>query len=143
MKFENTIIINKPINEVFAYLRNIENLPQWNYAISQTKQVTPGAVKVGTQYVQERSLPRQMTEKLEVTAYQSPTLLEISGGFGPFPQGTSTYRLTPIENTKTLLENKIALEIHGLLQIAAPLASMKLKGAVAQNLDVLKRIIEK
>lgn len=143
MKFENTIVINKPIDEVFAYLKDITNLPQWNYAIRQTRQITPGAPAVGTQYIQERTFPRQMTEMIAVTAYQPPSLLEISGGFGLFPQGKSIYRLTAVEGAKTLLENEIQLDVHGLLQIAAPLASIKFKGAVAQNLDVLRDILEK
>lgn len=142
MKFENTIVINRPPNEVFAYLADLERLPAWNYAIKKTTQVTEGPVQVGTRYIQERTLPQPMTEELEVTEYQQDVLLRVAGGFGPFPAGQSTYRLEPIRGGKTVLQNEIELEAKGLLRLAAPLASIKIKDAVAQNLEVLKKIVE-
>lgn len=143
MKFENTIIITKPITEVFSYLANLEQLPDWNYAIRRTTKTTPGAVHIGTRYLQERTLPHPMTEELEITAYTPNTLLEFSGGFGPFPLGKSTYHLSPLsDGTQTIIQNEIKLQTRGIPQILASLGSMKIKMAVAQNLEVLKDILE-
>lgn len=142
MKFENTIVINKPIEQVFTYLARLEHLPDWNYAISRTTKITSGSVGIGTRYLQERNLSHPMTEELEISAFQPLQLLSISGGFGPFPKGTSTYRLAKVDKSKTLLQNEMTLEIKGMLQFIAPIASMKIKAAVAQNLDTLKRILE-
>ncbi len=142
MKFENTIVINKPVKEVFSYLADVERLPDWNYAIRRTTKVTPGPVHVGTRCTQERSLPHPMTEAPEITAYEQNVLLEISGGFGPFPVGSSSYHLEALDGGRTLLRNEIQLDVKGLLQLAAPLASLKLKAAVGQNLEVLKQNIE-
>jgi uncharacterized protein YndB with AHSA1/START domain len=33
--FENAVRIARPVQEVFTYLADAENLPQWNYAIEQ------------------------------------------------------------------------------------------------------------
>jgi uncharacterized protein YndB with AHSA1/START domain len=142
MKFENTIVINKPAEQVFDYLAHLEHLPDWNYAIRHTTKQTPGAVGVNTRYLQERSLPYPMTERLEITAYEPSRLLKVSGGFGPFPEGASTYHLTPMDGGKTLLQNEIELKVKGILQLAVPIGTMKIKAAVAQNLYELKRILE-
>jgi uncharacterized protein YndB with AHSA1/START domain len=32
--FENTVLIARPIEDVFAFLSDLENVPKWNYAIS-------------------------------------------------------------------------------------------------------------
>lgn len=141
MKFENTIIIEKPAAEVFNYLVNLEHLPDWNYAIKRTMQITPGEPKVGTRYTQERTLPRHMTEQLEIITLKPNSLLTISGGFGPFTSGTSTYSLEQIDSAKTLLRNTIHLQVGGALQLVAPLATLKIKAAVAQNLQALKQIV--
>lgn len=142
MKFENTIVINKPEKQVFAYLARLEHLPDWNYAIRRTVTMTPGNQAVGARYLQERTLPRPMTETLEITAYTQDTLLEISGGFGLFPAGKSTYKLSAIDHEKTIVQNEIELEVKGLIRPLASIAALKIKAAVAQNLVVLKHILE-
>ena len=34
--FENTMMIRRPIEDVFAFLSDFENVPRWNYAIVET-----------------------------------------------------------------------------------------------------------
>jgi uncharacterized protein YndB with AHSA1/START domain len=34
--FENTVIIRRPVEEVFSFLADFENVPRWNYAIVET-----------------------------------------------------------------------------------------------------------
>jgi polyketide cyclase/dehydrase/lipid transport protein len=83
--FENTVMIRRPIEEVFAFLSDFENVPKWNYAILETHKVSEGPVGVGTIYQQVRSVPSRSEERFEVTAYNPPRELEIGGQLGPFP----------------------------------------------------------
>jgi hypothetical protein len=55
--FENTVMIRRPIEEVFGFLSDFENVPKWNYAIVETHKVSQGPVGVGTIYQQVRSVP--------------------------------------------------------------------------------------
>ena len=48
--FENTVTIRRPIAAVFAFLADFENIPAWNYAIVETRKVSPGPVGVGTTF---------------------------------------------------------------------------------------------
>ena len=70
--FENTVMIRRPIEDVFAFLSDFENVPKWNYAIVETRKVSEGAVGVGTIYHQVRSVPSRSEERFEVTAYNPP-----------------------------------------------------------------------
>jgi len=36
MDFANTVTIERPEQEVFAFLADFENVPKWNYAIVET-----------------------------------------------------------------------------------------------------------
>jgi uncharacterized membrane protein len=38
--FENTVMIRRPIEEVFGFLADFENIPTWNYAIVETHKVS-------------------------------------------------------------------------------------------------------
>jgi carbon monoxide dehydrogenase subunit G len=43
----DTLAIRRPVDDVFAFLADFENIPTWNYAIAQTKKTSPGPVGVG------------------------------------------------------------------------------------------------
>lgn len=45
--FENTVTIQRPAEEVFAFLADFENIPKWNYAIEDTSKTTAGPVGAG------------------------------------------------------------------------------------------------
>src|SRR6266851_3914653 len=68
--FENTVTIQRPAEQVFAYLANFENVPAWNYAIEKTSKSSPGPVGVGTTYRQLRSVPRRSQEGFQVTIFE-------------------------------------------------------------------------
>lgn len=139
MKFENEVTINKPINQVFAYLVDLERLPEWNYAIVRTAKITDGNPTIGTKYQQERSLPKPMTEQLEITDLKENELLEVSGGFGPFRFGVSRYELSSLSPDSTLVRNKVELTAEGPMRLAAPILAPQIRSAVAQNLQVLRQ----
>jgi uncharacterized membrane protein len=35
--FENIVKIRRPVEDVFAFLADFENVPAWNYAIVETR----------------------------------------------------------------------------------------------------------
>ncbi len=139
--FQNNLTIQRPIQEVFAFLVNFDNVPTWNYAIVQTRKTTPGPVGVGTTYRQIRSIPRRSEEEFEVTAFEPPVRLEIDGRIGPLT-ATLGYLLAP-RGDGTHLTNAVALEpASGALRLAAPLGASRIRAAVAANLGKLKQTLE-
>jgi uncharacterized protein YndB with AHSA1/START domain len=140
MQFTNTITIDRPVAEVFAFLAQLENLPRWNYAISETRKISIGPIGAGARYEQTRTIPTRSTETFEITAYEPDRTLAIRGTFGPFP-GRFTYELEPMGN-HTRLVNTVDLEPSGLVSIVAPLLTSRVKAAVAANLGALKQLLE-
>jgi carbon monoxide dehydrogenase subunit G len=137
--FENTVIIQRPVEEVFAFLADFENLPKWNDAIVETTKVSPGPVGVGTTYHQTRSTPTRSQERFQVTAFQPPRRLEVQGQIGPF-RARIGYLLEP-SGSGTRLRNPVDLGSLGPLTVVAPLATSRVKHAVAANLDTLKQLL--
>ena len=139
--FENTVTIERPAEDVFAFLADFENVPTWNYAIERTAKTSPGPVGVGTTYRQTRSIPRRSEEGFEVTVFEPMSRLAIQGQIGPF-RTRASYELTPMAGG-TRLTNEVNLEpSSGVLRLVAPLAVPRVKAAVAQNLGKLKRVLE-
>jgi uncharacterized protein YndB with AHSA1/START domain len=140
MRFTNTIAIHRRPADVFAFLAQLENLPQWNYAISETRKVSAGPVGVGSKYVQTRTVPSRSEEAFEVTEYEPDRRLSISGTLGRFPTN-ATYLLEAVGDG-TRLTNDMDLRPPGVLGVVAPLATSRVKAAVAENLAVLKQLLE-
>ena len=140
ISFTNTIHINRPVAEVYAYLSDLEHTPDWNWAITKTKKTTPGPVTVGTHYRQTRSVPQPGTEILEITALETSQVIEVRGTLAQFAAHLS-YHLDE-RNGRTELTNTVNLEANGALRLVAPALSRRIKGAVAENLDELKRRLE-
>ncbi|WP_203976529.1 SRPBCC family protein [Planotetraspora silvatica] len=139
MRFTNAVRIERPVGTVFDYLADLRNLPAWNYAIRETRPVTPGPAGLGSVYQQVRSLPQVMRERLEIVEYERGRRLVIEGGFGPF-QGRAIYDLEG-SATATHLVNRFELEA-GSLKVPSGLAARGMAVAVARNLRVLKDLLE-
>ena len=67
MHFENTLEIARDPRVVYTYLADLEHTPEWNWAITSTRKMTPGPVGVGTRYRQTREVPRPAVELFELT----------------------------------------------------------------------------
>ncbi len=140
MRFVNEVEIDRPVDEVFAFLADFENVPRWNYAIEETIKVSQGPVVVGTVYRQVRSIPRRAEESFEVTSFERDRRLAIKGTLGPFASELQ-YRLEPVREG-TSVTNEVELKPRGILGIVGTLATSRVKEAVAGNLSQLKRLLE-
>ena len=139
--FENTVTIQRPTKEVFAFLADFENIPKWNYAIEDTSKTSAGPVAVGTRYRQTRSVPSRNVESFEVTVFEPASRLAIHGQIGPF-QATISYELEARAGATRLVNNVELDPSQAMLGLAAPLATPRIKAAVAQNLGELRLILE-
>jgi uncharacterized protein YndB with AHSA1/START domain len=140
VKFTNVVTINRPRPVVFAYLAHLENIPRWNYAISQTRKLTSGPVGVGTRYHQIRTLPTPSEETFEVVEFEPDRRLSIDGGLGPF-RGRVAYILES-GNASTTLTNTMDLRPSAPLGVVARLAAPQARSAVMANLNTLKQLLE-
>jgi uncharacterized protein YndB with AHSA1/START domain len=139
--FENTVTIQRPADEVFAFLADFENIPRWNYAIEETRKASAGPVGVGTRYRQTRTVPSRSVEGFEVTVFEPARRLAMHGQIGPF-QATISYELEAVAGATQLVNNVELDPSQAMLRLAAPLAAPRIKAAVAQNLGKLRLVLE-
>jgi uncharacterized protein YndB with AHSA1/START domain len=139
--FESTVMIRRPIADVFAFLANFENLPRWNYAIADTRKISEGSVGVGTIYQQVRSVPSRSKERFEGTAHNPPRQLEVQGQLGPFPSRLAYALDAIVEGTR--ITNTVELELRGPGRLLGRVAVPRVRDAVATNLQKLKELLER
>lgn len=140
----NSIIVQRPEQEVFAFVTDARNNPQWQSrsGLRQTIQSPDGPVGVGTRVIETwRYMGRDSTSTSEVTAYapnQRYVRTQI-GSSGPIASGEM--RVEPVAGG-TLLTSSARLRARGLMLLMAPLLARAMRRAHAANLQTLKHLLE-
>ncbi len=62
VKRETSIIIDRPIGEVFAVLADPKNQPQWDSSLLEARLVPEGPVSVGTRIIEVRKFMGRTSE---------------------------------------------------------------------------------
>lgn len=136
--FTHSIDIHRPIDEVFAFLADFTNIPLWNYYVLDVQQHTPGPVTVGTVYQQVR---RHDQQRYHVTVHQFPHSIGVATFPGERPAFDRHLHLEPVGDATTRVQDDWDLET-GHPQALQRLAGGRVRDGVAQNLTILKRLLE-
>jgi carbon monoxide dehydrogenase subunit G len=75
-KISGEILINRPVEQVFDYVADQRNEPNYNPRMQHSEKITDGPITVGTRFgATARSGRRAVEMLIEVTEYQRPTRL--------------------------------------------------------------------
>jgi carbon monoxide dehydrogenase subunit G len=123
-RFEATVVIDRPIEEVFAFLADGENDPKFSPRVQEIAKTTDGPPGVGTVYASTVKDAGMTTKReFEITEFQAPTRIrwaERSRNTVTAPEGG--YDLAP-EGAGTRVTLYNVLQGNGLLgKVIEPLA---------------------
>ncbi len=138
---EKIITINRPINEVFAYVSDFQNVPKWQPELVELHRITKGPQGIGTQFSVVRKIMGQKLEaSIEFTAYEPNRKYGIKSITGALPFEQSTLFESTAEGTK--LTTKIELYPGSDMAQAEPRLAESLKQEMETNFDGLKKLLE-
>jgi len=127
--FSATTTINKPIDEVFAFLADGTNDPKFSPRVQEIRKTTDGPVGVGTVFVSTvKDAGMKSNREFELTEFQQPTRIrwtERSKNAITVPEGG--YDLEPAGDGATRMTISNTFEGHGFGKVILPLAQ---RGAV-------------
>ena len=68
---ERSVLINRPIEDVFDYVASFENYPKWNHSMVECRRTSEGPTSVGTIFDSRMIYMRQKySAPLEITEYE-------------------------------------------------------------------------
>ena len=141
ISFHTGVRINRPLAEVFAYVSDPSNFPDWNSAVQAMHLTSPHANDEGSTYVMERQLPTgRATNELEIVTRREPEEFAIRTTAGPTPFAYR-YRFAA-ENGETVIHLEAELELTGIGAVMPGRAGRAVKRGVDDNLATLKRTLE-
>jgi uncharacterized membrane protein len=141
MKYETSFVINRPIDEVFAYTTNQENQPKWQSRVLEMKKTSDGPIGVGTTW---RGVGKFLGRRIEVstvvTEYELNRTYAGRSTSGPFPiEARQSYE--PVEGGARVTFT-IAAEPGGFFKVAEPVLLNLYKRQAEAELATLKEFME-
>jgi uncharacterized membrane protein len=137
LEFENTIRIDHPVDEVFAFLSDFENIPKWNYFVLEVKQLSASSIGIGTTYHQVRKTDEQDFRITEFEANHRVAVKTLPRSSPSFERRFTLYE----EGDTTRIRDEWKLGT-GRPAILERLAGGRVRSAVAENLAKLKELLE-
>ena len=140
-KFESSVYINRPVQEVFNYVTDPTHFPDWQSGTETSSWTSDGAPGIGSTFKGAGTiLGRNMEAEFEITSWDPPYQWSFKSANGPVPT-TNTTKFQA-QNDGTLVTHAVQIELGGFFQLAEGLAGKQLEKTYEANNTALKQRLE-
>jgi uncharacterized membrane protein len=142
VRFEQEIVIERPPGEVFAYLSDLANLPEWQSSIAEVRRQDGGPLREGARFTEVRRVAgRRIESKIEVATLEPGRELALRVVKGPLP-GVVRHLVEPAdEGTRLTVVGELGG--GGLRSLAGPLLERAARREAEGDLRRLKQVLER
>jgi uncharacterized membrane protein len=131
------VTIDRPVAEVFAYVADVGNLPEWQHSAVAAEWVEPGV-----RFRERRSfLGRTADVELEVTASEPDRRFDVRSVTGPV-RFVIRHSFEPA-GEGTLVRLEAVAKVGGVLRFAAAMAQHEAQRHLRADLARLKEVLER
>lgn len=135
---ERALVINRPIEQVFTFVANFENEPQYNPSLLSMRKTSPGTIGLGTTWQEVVKLAG--THNRTVTVYEPNQTLAYQNDRRPFPvEITFSFASAP-GGTRLTASPKI--QPGGIFKLGVPLFRLLLPTFVERIVSNIKKVLE-
>ena len=141
IKVESSVVINKPVEEVFAYTTNAENNAKWQEGVIESRVSNQTPDMVGTIITDVRQLfGKKLESEVEVVTYEpnKKVVMKIIKG----PVKMELNQIYEAANGGTKLTLKMEGEPGGFFKLVGGALEKQMTEQNEQNFQKLKQILE-
>ncbi len=140
IKIELSVVIHRPIEEVFAYTNDVSHWAEWNPGLIEAS-APEGPLHVGTRIREVfKFLGRRIESTFELVEYEPNRQVTYRTVAGPIPMtGTQTYEAVD-GGTKLTVSGEG--EAGGFFKLAEPVVAQMVRRQNQTGLDNLKDLLE-
>ena len=136
-----TLQVRRPVTEVFGFIEDARNRPQWDDTVVSEELTSPEPIAVGTTVATRlRSMGREYTYTWVVTEHQAPQRMTIGSVTGPMPT-TLHFVLSGDENATTI-DFTVTGRPSGFLRLMQPLMARSTQRNLTRNFARLGQLLE-
>lgn len=137
MKIERTVTIHRPVEEVFAYLCEVEHGPRYISGQREAHKTSTGPMGIGTTFATSSKFLRRGAT-FEITEYEPDRRLAWKATSGA--PATTTWGFQPSGPSTRITFTRVA-DAHGLLRLPRLLLQELADGRVDHDLAALKELL--
>jgi uncharacterized protein YndB with AHSA1/START domain len=139
---KHSIEIDRPAEEVFAYVDQVRRHHEWQGALQSTTVETDGPVRVGTRVVEHRNVPGGARDfPFEITEHDPPRKISFRGTVGMI-RPVGTYTVDPIDESKSRMNSELDLKGYGFGRLLAPVALRQAAKQLPLDQKKFKELLE-
>ena len=140
-RIEHTIVVNRPVEEVFAFMERPENMPRWAESVVEAEQTSPGPVGAGTTCrLRSKAMGRRLDQNFVATEYEPNRVYATKTTSGPFPMEVK-YTVEPVDGG-TMLHVASSADLSGFLRLAGPVLNRMGQRQIRADHANLKKLLE-
>ena len=141
INIRDQIEISRPQKQVFAFLTDLENIPNWQAEVVKSTVVTPGPVQAGTKFDEVVKIgPFRVATHCVVTAYEPDRLLGVEAKSSPVNYGGTFTVESAGSGSRVALDARA--QLRGLWKVFQPVLAGDIRKGARQELAALKRHCE-
>jgi len=141
MEIKHSTVIDRPVEEVFAYVTDIEELSTWAGEIVEARKTSQGPVDEGTTWTGViKALGRQMENTHEIGTFEPNRKFGIKITSGPV-LGEVEYSFESIGDSTKVSVN-VEADTGGFFRLADPLVMRMMQRQYETNFANLKDLLE-
>lgn len=138
---EDSIVINRPIEEVFAYVSDLTNGAEWQTGLIEVRKTTAAPLGVGAQFTFVRKFMGRKLEASNVfTVYSPNEIITFVTTTGPMAVEASYLFRTEQEGTRVTCQ--IEMKPSGFSRLAEPLIAASVRREMSAEFGYLKDLLE-
>jgi uncharacterized protein YndB with AHSA1/START domain len=136
------IDIARPAADVFNFVADQTNAPQWQKGLHEVRRTTPGPIDVGTEHVFVRRFAGiKIESRNRFTRYEPGRFVSFEIPAGRIT-GEASYLAEPTGTNTSRLTSEVHFRVSGLVGLAAPLLAWVFKRDNARDEATLKELLE-
>jgi hypothetical protein len=140
-RFEHSVVIHRPIEDVWTYVSDVANNPVWQGPIQEVRQPAGGPLEVGSEIVEVASfLGKRFEITLVLTEHDPMRRSGVRTSSGPVRLDGSYLFERVDEGTRFTAQGEV--EAHGFFRLAEPLFARIAGREWAASCLVLKDLLE-
>lgn len=136
-----SVIIDRPIEDVFSFVADARNRPQWDESVDKEELTSPEPIGVGsTLRTTFRSMGREYQYTWEVVEHQPPHRMRVDSTSGPFP--TTLAFVFSERDGGTSVDASVTGRPTGLMRLIQPVVARTTQQNLDRGYAQLKRLLE-
>jgi hypothetical protein len=141
IRIVNEIVIERPPDEVFAFVCDVGNNPQWQRGMHEAHFTSGPPLRLGSTYAQVTSFfGRRIESRYEVVDYVPGRLITGSTTISPVPITFS--RIVTPTKAGTRVTATVEGRPEGLFTLASPIVRRMISASLARDYANLKHLLE-